>query len=247
MAHDTYLPPDDGGIVPRTRHRSAIRLVRRARRARTVRERALLPVMGAADVVLPVFDAKLGEFARRAQAGDTDARDALYFAFQPKVTRMTQTVHPPFAPEGATGLWDHGDLAQEAYLVFVELILAWPGDVPLTAYVMSRFPWRIRDTIRRGVARPSVPPRRRVVPIETAAMVAGDAGPAAGVSELLDALAAQLPPPLDDILIAHVLHGKTKTEIAAEIGVSRRTMVRHWREIQRRALAALTPGAGNVQ
>ena len=156
-------------------------------------------------------------------------------------------IHPPFAPEGARGIWDHDDVDQEGYLVFVELILAWPGDVPLTSYLMARFPWRLRDTILRGVARPSVPPRRAVVPIERAALVADGSEPAHGASAVVDALAARLPSPLDAILLAHVLDGKTKREMAAEFGVSPRTMARHWREIQRRALEMLSPPPDNVQ
>jgi RNA polymerase sigma factor (sigma-70 family) len=255
MAHDAHSVPatpasgstgDAGRPSSLSRRNSSVRLVSgvlvgsRRWRSRPVFERALLPVIGADDVVLPAFEEKLGEFARRAQAGDVDARDALFFAFQPKLARLMRVVRPPFAPTGSSGVWDRDDVGQEAYLVFIDLVLAWPGDVPLTAYLMSRFPWRLKDTIRRGVARSPVPPHRSLVPIESAALVMDESEPPHGDSALLESVAAQLPSPLDAILIAHVLHGKTKTEIAAEIGVSRRTMVRYWKEAQQRALVILT-------
>jgi RNA polymerase sigma factor (sigma-70 family) len=255
MVHDAQSVPaaaasgstrDAGRHASSPRRHSSVRLVSgvlvgsRRWRSQPAFERVLLPVIGVDDVVLPAFDEKLGEFARRAQAGDTDARDALFVAFQPKLTRLMRVVRPPFAPTGSRGVWDRDDVGQEAYLVFIDLVLAWPGDVPLTAYLLSRFPWRLKDAIRRGVARSSVPPRRSLVPIENAALVADESEPPHGDGALLESIAAELPSPFDAILVAHVLHGKTKTEIAAEIGVSRRTMVRYWNETQRRVLALLS-------
>jgi DNA-directed RNA polymerase specialized sigma24 family protein len=57
----------------------------------------------------------------------------------------------------------------------------------------------------------------------------------ARVSKLLDAL----PQHLVEVLVAHALHGTPKTEIAREIQVSRRTLVRYWQEIRQIAGVAM--------
>jgi RNA polymerase sigma factor (sigma-70 family) len=214
---------------------TAVRMVT-ARRARyRSPEFPPLPLIGADDIVLPVFDDRLGEVARRAKAGDAVARDALYVAFEPKLHRMSFAVRTPFAPLGSQAMWDRDDVAQEGYLVFVELIDTWPEDHSFTAYVMSRFQWRLRDVIQRGVGRASVPPRQHEVPIEGVERLPGTAPAPVEPSPLMDALVAALPPPLDAVLIAHVVHGKTRREIADAMGISRRTMVRYWTEIRQHA------------
>jgi DNA-directed RNA polymerase specialized sigma24 family protein len=56
---------------------------------------------------------------------------------------------------------------------------------------------------------------------------------------MLDALVGSLPEPLGAVLVAHVVEGKTKTEIARALGVSRRTMVRYWQDIRAHAADVL--------
>lgn len=199
------------------------------------RKRLLLPVIGIDDVILPAFDDTLADMAIRAQLGDQEARDALYAAFLPKLTRLMSAVRPPSAPDGSEGIWSQDDVAQEAYLVFIELIEAWTGDVSFTAYVLSRFPWRLKDAVRRGIGKRSVPPRMFCVPIEQAALVTDGEDYDAAATALLDSIVELLPEPLGTILVAHVVYGKTRIEIAGELGVSRRTMVRYWNEIRIRA------------
>lgn len=206
-----------------------------------------LPLIGAEDVILPAFDDRLGEIARRAKAGDTAARDALYTAFEPKLRRMWLPIRPPFAPFGSQAVWDRDDVAQEGYLAFVELIDTWPEDHSFTAFVMSRFPWRLRDIIQRGVARPSVPPRQRKVPIQAVELLPGTVLAPVEPSPLLDALVASLPAPLDAVLLAHVVQGKTQREVAEAMGISRRTMVRYWTEIRRRASLLIADGMHTLQ
>jgi DNA-directed RNA polymerase specialized sigma24 family protein len=58
-------------------------------------------------------------------------------------------------------------------------------------------------------------------------------------SELVDRIVAALPDELAEALIGHTVHGKTKTQVATEMGVSRRTMVRYWQEIRRIAAEVL--------
>ena len=235
MAQRSHLPGDPDGSS--SHDRISVRIVspllaRRPRHSAPARNRPLLPVIGADDVILPAFDDTLGDLAICAQGGDQEARDALYAAFLPKLTRLMSPLRPPFAPPGAQGIWNRDDVAQEAYLVFVELIDAWSRDVSFTAYVLSRFPWRLKDVIHRGIGKSPVPPRQYGVPMEHAEPIAGEEGNAEGATAVLDALLEILPEPLGAVLVAHVVHGKTKTEIAVELGVSRRTMVRYWQEIR---------------
>lgn len=226
-------------IVPPRRSRLAIRLIARDGRA-TVLRRTLLPVIGADDVILPAFDDTLGAFAIRAQQGDSGARDALFFAFLPKLERLMAHARVPNMPAGMTATWDRDDVEQEAYLVFTELVESWCGDVSFTSWLLARFPWRLRNTIRAGVARPSTPPRTRPVPLEVAEeepVVLEDLDPE--LREMVAALVESLPDHLARALVAHAFHGRNKSEIAREIGVSRRTMVRYWQEIRRLAQEAM--------
>lgn len=221
------------------RNRLAIRLIARDGRATVVR-RTLLPVIGADDVILPAFDDTLGDFAIRAQEGDTDARDALFFAFLPKLERLMTHARPPSARNGMTGLWDRDDVEQEAYLAFLELVDGWSGDVSFTSWLLSRFPWRLKDAIRDGIGRPPMPPRQHAVGIEQAELVPIELHDfAPEVREMVNRLMAGLPEELSRILVAHAIDGRTKTDIAKDLGVSRRTMVRYWQEIKQLSLEIL--------
>lgn len=137
--------PHSGSSLSRCPHRSA-------------GPGTLLPIIGANDVILPSFEETLASFAIRAQQGNREARDALFFAFRPKLGRMISSIRPPFAPNGTEGIWTRDDVEQEAYLVFVELIDAWSGDISFPSFLLSRFSWRLKDVIFRGIGKPSAPP-----------------------------------------------------------------------------------------
>jgi len=229
------------------RSRLAIRLIARDGRATVVR-RTLLPVIGADDVILPAYDHTLGNIAIRAQQGDTDARDALFFAFLPKLDRLIGAIRVPSASAGMTGTWDRDDVEQEAYLVFVELLQGWSGDVSFTAWLLARFSWRLRDALRDGVGKPLLPPRLQTVSLEDAelheehALLIDDFDP--GDEKLVEMLVDSLPPHLSQVLVARALHGKPLAVIAREMQFSRRTLVRRWQEIRRHAEALLAQAQG---
>jgi RNA polymerase sigma factor (sigma-70 family) len=219
-------------ITPPRRSRLAIRIIARDGHA-TVLRRTLLPVIGADDIILPAFDDTLGSFAIRAQQGDTDARDALFFAYLPKLERLMSVVRTPAVSAGSTSTWDRDDVEQEAYLVFVDLVNSWCGDVSFTSWLLARFPWRLRNTVRGGIAKPSTPPRQWVVPIEDAAlepieMENVDPDEQRMVGTLMDAL----PDHLAQVLVAHAFHGTSKSQIARDLGLGRRTIVRYWQQIR---------------
>lgn len=228
-------------IIPQRRSRLAIRIIARDGRA-TVLRRTLLPVIGADDIILPAFDETLGSFAIRAQQGDTDARDALFFAYLPKLERLMNVIHTPPVRAGTTSTWDRDDVEQEAYLVFVELVAAWCGDVSFTSWLLARFPWRLRNTVRGGVGKPSTPPRQWVVPIEEAEpepVEMEDIDPED--EKVVHALLDVLPEHLAQVLIAHAFHGTPKAQIARDMGHSRRTIVRYWKQIRDLAEEVLGP------
>lgn len=221
--------------LPMRRSRLAIRVIARDGRAAVLR-RTLLPVIGADDIILPTFDDTLGSFAIRAQEGDTDARDALFFAYLPKLERLMNHARVPHAAPGETGVWDRDDVEQEAYLVFLDLVDSWSGDVSFTSWVLARFPWRLRNAVSAGVAKPSIPPRQHQISLEIAdlepiELEELDPDSDGRVTRLLDAL----PGHLVEVLVAHAFHGTSKSQVARDIQVSRRTLVRYWQEIRRYA------------
>jgi len=224
------------------RSRLAIRLIARDGRATVVR-RTLLPVIGADDVILPAFDHTLGNIAIRAQQGDTDARDALFFAFLPKLDKLVTAIRVPSAPIGTTGTWDRDDVEQEAYLVFVELLHGWSGDVSFTAWLLARFSWRLRDALRDGVGKPLLPPRVQWMSLDDAelreerALLVDDFDPED--HKLVEILVDSLPPELSQVLVLRALRGKPLAEIAREMQLSRRTLVRRWHEIRRHAIEVI--------
>lgn len=228
-------------FLPSRRSRLAIRVITRDGRA-TVLRRILLPVIGADDVILPTFDDTLGAFAIRAQEGDTDARDALFFAYLPKLERLMHQAKPPAVAPGTTGVWDRDDVEQEAYLVFLDLMHSWSGDVSLTSWLLARFPWRLRNAIRDGIGKPGIPPRQHQIPLSVA-----DLEPVE-LSELdpegndrVHLLLDRLPYYLVEVLVAHAFHGTPKAQIARDVQLSRRTMVRYWKEIRAHAEVVFGP------
>ena len=190
-----------------------------------------------APVALPLIDAdadmsdalerRLRPIVQQAQAGDTGARDALWFALWPKLQRMTWNVPAP-----RSGIWDHDDVTQEAWLAFEQLVRSWPGDRPFGRYVLASFRWRLRDRVTRGIGRPAVPPRTITVRIDDELQVRDQrAGEAFACAEI-HILADSLPAFQGALLRRHILGGESLVSIAADHGVSKRTSVRHWREVR---------------
>ncbi len=192
---------------------------------------ALLPLIRIEDDISPHLDRALRPVAMRAQNGDWSARDALYMAFEPKLMRFARRIRVPFAPEGAHGLWERGDVVQEAYLVFLGVIESWSPEIPFGRYVLANFPWRLRDAVHRGIGKRTVPPRMFGVPIESSELIADGSTARQEQGVMLKALAASLGTPLDEVFRLHVIDGLTLTETAGRIGVSRRTVTRYWHDI----------------
>ncbi|MGH2616178.1 MAG: sigma factor-like helix-turn-helix DNA-binding protein, partial [Thermomicrobiales bacterium] len=116
-----------------------------------------------------------------------------------------------------------------------ELTEGWSGEGSFVPYVTAYFPWRLRNAMRR------LGPTRRAAPLVLAACIAVDCEGLfdAEAAEVLAALAATLSPGDAAVLQMRVAEGAGFADIACRLGVSRRTLVRRWRRIQRVARGAL--------
>lgn len=95
--------------------------------------------------------------ARRARAGDRKSRDLLYLSLQPRLVRIGRVLKPWPDTPAIIGIWDDDDVAQETYLIFVDLLDGWGAELPFIPYLLSRFVWRLRDRILRGIGKSNVP------------------------------------------------------------------------------------------
>ena len=110
------------------------------------------------------------ELASRAHAGDAEYRDLLYLSLQPRLVRIGNILKPwPNTPT-LIGIWDYDDVEQECYLIFVELLETWDGELPFVPYLLGRFVWRLRDRILRGIGKPRAP--RGMIPVPASSMLA---------------------------------------------------------------------------
>lgn len=193
---------------------------------------ALVPIVNATDDLSSVLERRLAPTVLRAHLGDNDARDALFLAFRSKLARFIRRIHTPRTRPDQVGIWDREDVEQEAWLVFDELIRSWTPERPFGRYILATFPWRLRDALNRGVARKGVPPRMTLVPIGDQDWLHDGSAASDEARALLNAVADHLPEIQGIILRRHIGDGDTLTVIAHDLGVSRRTITRHWRAVR---------------
>ncbi len=214
-----------------TRLRQRLRL-RRASALPDTDAPAIVPVVSATDDLSTATEGRLRPTALRARAGCPAARDALYLALHPKLDRFIRRVHVPVLSDTRTGIWDRDDVEQEAFLVFTELLDQWETERPFGRYILSTFPWRLRDAIYRGIGRRGVPTRMALVPIDNHAWLHDGSAAAAEATVLLGILAERLPALQAEILRRHIGEGDTLTTIARDLDLSRRTVTRQWRAVR---------------
>lgn len=218
----------------RLRQRLLQRRLDERSRAVPVRASAIVSVINTWDDLSFTLERRLLPTVERAHAGDRDARDALYIAFQPKLIRFVRRIHPPRMRPDQVAVWDRDDVAQEAWIVFDQLIRQWTPDRPFGRYILATFPWRLRDAVFRGVARRGVPPRMISVPIGDHEWLRDGSAASDEARALLNVVAEQLPEVQGIVLRRHIGDGETLTTIAADLGVSRRTITRQWRSVRDR-------------
>jgi len=191
----------------------------------------LVPLIAAGDDLTPELDRVLTGVARAAQAGDSAARDAVYLALEAKIARfVARYAFPDWsapAPRRDDRPWHAEDLAQEAFVLLFDLIADWPGDGPFGRYFFAAFPWRLHDAARRlaGPWRWEYGGGWAVLRLH---LLADDSTAAEEALVLLDAIAADLPPPDDDVLRWRIRDGESFVAIARRLGLTPRTVNRRW-------------------
>jgi DNA-directed RNA polymerase specialized sigma24 family protein len=189
----------------------------------------LVPVLAADDEITPEIDRVLTTVARAASDGDIDARNALYTAFSQKIARFVRRYRTYPSGIGWSAAIDLDDVAQEAFLVFTDLVAEWQGDDSFCVYFLGQFPWGLRNAVRRlGTAnRPAL----NLVGTPDALWLADGSAVADEAVALLEIVAADLQAPDGDILLWRIRDGETLTVIARRLGTSPRTIVRAWDRI----------------
>jgi DNA-directed RNA polymerase specialized sigma24 family protein len=159
-----------------------------------------------------------------AARDDPDARNALYGRLRGKIARF---LAPWYARQTALG--EFGDLQQEAFVVFADLVRGWSGEGSFARYFFGFFPWRLRHAVAYHERRW---PRRRllIVPEEDLeVLVRREGEPGEDGALPLGALNER-----QQALLALRLAGYTLAEAAGRLGCCERTAARHWREVRRR-------------
>lgn len=191
-------------------------------------------------------EAELTRLALAARAGDVGARDLVYQALSPSIERMVagcaRLTWAADCPRRDGRPWDREDLAQEAYLIFNDLVRAWSGEGPFTPYLFAYFPWRLRNAWRR--LRPDRPRGAAIVRHGPEDLAADASAVAAEAAVLLEALADLLPEVERIILLAHIRDGLTLTEIAQRLGLRSRQVSRRWLGIKRWLRGEITQPPG---
>jgi RNA polymerase sigma factor (sigma-70 family) len=203
-----------------------------------------VPLLQPDQPITPAQDALLTAIARQARLGDHIARDLLWRAFAPKLepaVRRAQRVAWATGWARRNGRpWELDDARQEAWLTFADLVETWPGEGSFIPFVMSYFPWRLRNAMRQlgpPRLRGAIPSRREPVG-EDAALTDGE------TEALLAALMAALSPTDARVLQLRLREGLTLGEIADRLDLSRRTVYRGWARVQHVARCVLTDSVG---
>jgi RNA polymerase sigma factor (sigma-70 family) len=190
-----------------------------------------VPVAPTTGRIPAALDRRLGALALAAQEGDAVARDAIYAALAPRLDVVVRMVYRRRSGFGADPAIELADLQQEAYLVLVDLVDRWTGEVTLCSHVLSRFHWRIHaayTALGGGGTRGSADVTE-IVGLESIEEAGeADASP-------LRLLTAGLPERQRAIVILRVVGGYRQWQVANALKIGRSTLTREWD----RALATL--------
>lgn len=184
---------------------------------------ALAPAVPRQGPVPPEVDRQLGALGRRAKT-DSDARNALYAAFRPRLDYWVWRAMRSCSRSSADPAIEPSDIQQQAFVVFCDLVLAWNKRGSFSAYVIAYFRWRLSDAIRRM----SDPRERRSAGGPPSIHLTDDSHAAAESVALLEALAAQFPDRQALVLLLRVRDGLAWHTIAERAGADIRTVQRDW-------------------
>ena len=171
----------------------------------------------------PELDQRLTAMARRARI-DGRTRDELYQVLGYKIDRFVRRYR--FKNDQLV-ICEPDDVAQEAYLVFCDLLDSWPGEESFPGYFFSRFPWRLAravDVAERGWS------ASRLLPL----LETDDTIPPLDPEDhfILADIGAMLDERHRLVLELYIGHGLRLAEIARILGVHRRTVDRCWAKIK---------------
>jgi RNA polymerase sigma factor (sigma-70 family) len=199
---------------------------------------ALAPALSPRGAVPAEIDAQLGTLARRAANGDRAARNALYAAFAPRLDHWIRRSQGSCRRYGVDLAIESEDVAQEAFVVFADLLAAWNGRGSLSAYVIAYFPWRLSNAIRKLSDSREC---RSLDAVPTDFLADGTVA-AEEATALLEALAAELPEREGNVLLLRIRDRCTWPEIANRLGIDKRTAMRDLK----RVLAGLRASMGSA-
>jgi DNA-directed RNA polymerase specialized sigma24 family protein len=166
----------------------------------------------------PALEAWLNDLARAARA-DPAARNELYRLFDLKIARF---LAPYRTWQSAIG--GYGDIAQEAFLVFAQLVADWSGQGSFAAYCFGFFPWRLRHAIALYERRW---PTSRLTAVPDDDDLFEQELPDVATTLPLTAL-APLPPVERRLLALRLATDLPIADLAVLLGWSRRTLFRRW-------------------
>ncbi len=199
----------------------------------------LVPLVAADAEITPDLDRVLTAAARAARAGDPIARNALYFALEPKIIRFAARFRRPAWASGRA--WDYEDVRQEAFVVFADLVAGWPDEGAFAPYFLDLFPRRLGGAVRL-LDGPRPDPAVHGVGGGLTTLQ-DDEGVATATTALLVELTEGLDPIDARILLWRVRDRASFGEIAARLRLNRRTVGRRWQAL----LGELRPLLGGAR
>ncbi len=188
-----------------------------------------LPVMPERGPVPDDIDRALTAAAYAAKQGDLASQNALYSALEPRVHRVVRHC-AAYVQCRRDGVVEPDDIAQEAFLVYLTVLGRWPARGSFVAYFLAAFPHDLRHAARKLIGTT----RAGQLSLDAAASAVGtpllDDGTvaAAEAAMLLEHLANRLGEPFGTVLLRRVRDGASMAVIARELGMSRRSLQRHW-------------------
>jgi RNA polymerase sigma factor (sigma-70 family) len=190
-------------------------------------------------------DVWLGILARAAQTGDRSARDALWLAVAPRLVRMAQRTAWAFPT------LECDDAMQETFPIFAALVTTWPGPdargTGFATYLFGMFRWRLHSLLRAYERR--LPATFADVGVRAERLAGAPsriAAPVAWHEYGVDfpAFVARLPDREREIFLLRIREGLETRAIAVRLGLTPRTVSRHWNVTLRRLRALMQRGTG---
>jgi RNA polymerase sigma factor (sigma-70 family) len=183
----------------------------------------LAPVLSIRERVPEFVDAQLARLAIQTQAGNLDARNALYLALRPRIAASIRKLRYSGNWDRVEGRsWLFEDLEQEAFLIFCELTGQWNPEPPRFAgYFFSHLPWRLRDKLRSWSA--ATARESATLPLD---VLSDDIADAAVQREMLEAILATIDPADALVLRLRFINGMSEAAVAHELGICTRTVRR---------------------